>query len=110
MISTAFFIPVTDNLGTPFTAADWRWLEGRALALFGGMTRSGGQYGLWRDGNQVYRDESIRIGIALQHWIDLPPWLRFVEQARRRFRQIALYIEVAGIPDILGQSGERGQP
>jgi hypothetical protein len=38
----------------------------------------------------------------LTSWREFPSWLNAVEWARDQFRQIALYIEVVGVSEILG--------
>lgn len=40
--------------------------------------------------------------MALASWTQLPQWLEVVRWARTKFRQEAIYVEVAGIPEIIG--------
>jgi hypothetical protein len=58
--------------------------------------------GAWESAGRRYRDRSRRYTLALGSWLDLPAWLDIVIWARERFRQEAIYIEVAGIPEIIG--------
>ena len=48
-------LPIADNFGAPAAAAH-DYLESQLLASFGGFSVATGS-GVWRDGNQVYRDE-----------------------------------------------------
>lgn len=101
MIKTVFLVPTRDNEGRPFTPADWDALDEAILERFDGYTRRFGGEGAWRSGGRVYRDESYEYTISLMSWNRLPAWLDVVRWARQRFRQEAIYIEVAGIPEIL---------
>ncbi|NMP20801.1 hypothetical protein [Sulfobacillus harzensis] len=100
MIKTTILVPVADNEGQPFTAADARWLLREALTRFGGITQEGTVEGQWAEGDVTYTDRSTRYTIALNSWRQVPDWLAFVDAIRERYRQIAIYGEVAGIPEI----------
>ncbi|MGH2584820.1 MAG: hypothetical protein ACRDJE_07905 [Dehalococcoidia bacterium] len=99
MIKTALVVPVRDNDGRSFSPRVWRELEARLLR-FGGYTIEVGVAGAWESGGRLYRDRSRRYTVALPSWFDVPAWLDVVVWARTRFRQEALYIEIAGIPEI----------
>ena len=99
VIKTLLFIPIRDNEGHPFGRAQWRGLEAR-LRSFGGFTRLADVAGEWEWAGRVYRDRSRQYLVTLRSWGELSAWLVIVEDARTAFRQEALYIEVAGIPEI----------
>ena len=77
---------------------------GRLLA-FGGYNRQIGTEGAWQGADRVYTDEVIRYEVGVGSWLDICAWLDVVRWARSAFRQEAMYIEVAGIPEIIGSDG-----
>jgi hypothetical protein len=99
MIEVVVLIPVADNHGKRFTRREWQAFEDR-LFTFGGLTREGDVAGTWRSGTSVYRDVSRRYVVALESWWQLPAWLEVVDWARVWFRQEALYVRVAGVPEV----------
>lgn len=100
MIKTLFLVPLHDNDGQVFAESDWLALEARLLQ-FGGFSWVDNVTGVWESGARVYHDISRQYTVSLSHWTQLPAWLDTVAWVRMRFRQEALYIEVANIPDIL---------
>lgn len=103
MIKTMFLVPLKDNDGVPFSGDDWGMLEERLLTMFGGYTDGGVVRGAWTSQEgRVYRDESRCFLVALESWAQFPYWLDIVRWAREHFRQEAIYVEVAGIPSIIG--------
>lgn len=103
MIKTMVLVPIADNDGKAFGPQDWAELEQQLLQAFGGWTDGGVVKGAWADGETVYRDTSRRFEVALGSWIQLPAWLELVRWIREHFRQISVYVEVAGIPEIIGE-------
>lgn len=103
MIKTLVLVPIQDNDGQTFGPVDWDLLEQKLLERFGGFSGGGMVQGAWSDGGKVYRDTSRRYEIALDSWNQIPDWLAIVHWTRNHFRQIALYVEVAGIPEIIGE-------
>lgn len=101
MIKTVFLVPERDNSGRRFTPRQWRHLEERLLR-FGGLSRLAGIRGAWQYQGHTYRDLSRQYTVSLQSWRDFDAWLATVEWAREAFEQEAIYIEVAGIFEILG--------
>jgi len=101
MVKAVLLVPAADNDGQLFLDAHWWALEAKLLD-FGGFTRGGDVAGAWKAQGRVFRDESRQYIVALQSWRDLPAWLVVVEWARERFRQEAMFVEVAGVPEILG--------
>lgn len=100
MIKTMFLIPIRDNAGHEFGATDWAELEHRLLQ-FGGASAGGLVSGSWEAGGGVFHDTSRQYQVGLARWTDLPAWLDLIRWVRRRFRQNTIYIEVAGIPEII---------
>jgi hypothetical protein len=41
--------------------------------------------------------------LTLETWRQLPGWLQIVEAVIERFQQEAIYIEIAGVPEILSR-------
>lgn len=100
MIKALFLVPVQDNDGHPFPRAFWAELDDRLVAAFGGFTRTPGISGAWQSGGRIYRDESSQFTLALTSWWDVPALLAIMEWVRVTTRQEALYVEIAGIPEI----------
>lgn len=102
MIKTMFLVPTKDNDGQPFGRRDWQELE-QKLLRFGGFTSGGVVEGSWEADGRVYRDRSRTYIVSLESWTQLPEWLDVVRWVRATFRQEAVYIEIAGIPEIIGE-------
>lgn len=102
MVKTTFLVPINDNEGKDFHASDWRKLESMLIEAFGGFSRTRGVHGEWKYQGKVYRDISRQYSVSLESWHHLPAWLDIIKWAREHFRQEALYVEVAGVPEIMG--------
>ena len=102
MIKTLFLVPVRDNDGKPFPPSAWRELDQRLRSLGQGYSIEGVTTGVWQVCNRIFRDRSRRYVVALTSWAQLSRRLAVVQWARVRFQQEAIYIEVAGIPEIIG--------
>jgi hypothetical protein len=100
MIKTVVLIPLRDNEGRVFPRSLRRRLEDRLLQ-FGGLSRTRNVVGIWRSGSTTYRDANYQYTVSLRSWLQLPAWLDVVLWAREQFRQEAMYIEVAGVPEII---------
>jgi hypothetical protein len=100
VIETVLLVPLADNDGKRFKPALWRQLE-RRLLRFGGFTGPLQVAGTWQAGSRMYRDTNLQFVVSLASWAQLPHWLTVVRWALFRFRQEALYIKVAGIPEIV---------
>ncbi|MCI0584141.1 MAG: hypothetical protein L0227_14875 [Chloroflexi bacterium] len=104
MIKAAFLVPIRDNDGRPFPRSSWIELERRLVDAFGGYSRMSAVHGAWEEHGRVYRDVSRQYVASLSSWMELPVWLDLVRWVRQAFRQEAIYIEVAGVPEIVGKS------
>ena len=96
-----FLVPVRDNDGRLFRQEAWDALEDHLLATFGGFSMTPSIHGAWRAGDRVFRDVSRQYTVAISGWGQMPVWLHMIEGVRVAFGQQALYVEVAGIPEIL---------
>ena len=104
MIKTSLHVPHTDNDGQAFLAEDWRELEIRLIDQFGGFSCDLHVAGAWRSATGVlYWDVSRRYIIALDSWARIPTFLDTVTWVIERFRQEAIYVDIAGIPEIIGR-------
>lgn len=101
LVRTTFLVPVKDNDGQEFPVTLWEELEQQLVTRFGGFSMQPGVVGAWGSDGTVYRDVSNRYEVALASWTQLPQWLDLVYWVRHSFRQVAVYIEVAGVPEVL---------
>ena len=101
LIRTLFLVPELDNDGTPFEEAAWLELEERLITQFHGYSRRSGIVGAWHTGECLYQDLNREYSVALISWRQLPVWLAIVEWVLSGFAQEAIYIEVAGVAEIL---------
>ena len=101
MIKTLFLVPIRDSRGRLFRRSTWDELERRLLDAFGGYTELPSVSGAWRAGDRVYQDQSRQYVVSLTSWRQLPAWLELIGWVRERFSQEAIYVEVAGVPEIL---------
>jgi hypothetical protein len=106
MIESVIFLPRRDNDGKVFPASQRVAFEQRVLAAFNGFTRQGNLQGVWQSPQgPVYLDQQVAYTVALASWRQVPVWLAIVEWALVAYRQEALYVKVAGIPEILFAGG-----
>src|SRR5947209_20452820 len=102
MIETIVMLPARDNRGAPFPRSHWTQLGQDLVEAFGGFTRQSNLAGVWRSpSGRIFRDSNRQYTVSLSSWTQLPAWLGVVLAAQRRFQQEALYIRVAGIPEVL---------
>lgn len=104
MIKTVVLLPIDVTWSTETARAERDKVGLMLVKLFGGFTYEGTVEGSWRppgEGNTTVSDTSHRYTVTLSSWMDLRMWLDFVQQMRYRLRQEAIYIEVAGIPEII---------
>jgi hypothetical protein len=84
--------PVTERR---FTAEHHARFEDEALDLFGGFTLVGLARGAWKDSGVVYRDRSRIYDLAFEP-DDAGKIMHLADFAARHYRQLAIYVEVAG--------------
>jgi hypothetical protein len=101
MIKTIFLVPVRDNQRRRFPRPAWRALDRRLASAFGGFSLRFGVVGTWQADERTYHDTSREYTVSLASWRQLAAWLFIVDWARERFEQGAMYVEVAGIPEVL---------
>jgi hypothetical protein len=104
VIKAIVLVPIRDNAGRQFRKAEWSALERRLIGLGGFSILPGHVVGAWEDAGIVYRDRSRQYLVLLQSWFDLSAWLQAIMWARTAFRQEALLIDVAGIPEVVGHA------
>ena len=100
MLKTTVIVPVTDNEGREFPQEYWNDLGDR-LVRFGGHTRTANVAGVWVAGDRTYRDTSHLYTVSLGSWTQVPEWLDLVHWIRETFRQEAIYMEIAGLPEVI---------
>ncbi len=99
MIEAVVLIPTADNEGRRFGAGRWLLVEERLRTEFGGWTRQADVQGEWVHAGKVYADRSRQYVVVLRSWGQVPAFLEFVEWARIEFRQLALLVKIAGLPE-----------
>jgi hypothetical protein len=110
VIKAVVFIPARSNAGRPFPRTVWDALIER-LERFGGYTRGPRQIGAWHDGARWYREANFPFTVVLSVR-DLAAWLDLLAWVQEVFEQEALYVEVAGQPEIVDfrAGGQGGRP
>ena len=103
LLRTMILVPIADNARQPYPAETWRELRRKLVDTIGGYSNTGVVRGAWRDGETVYTDASQQIIVSLESVRQIPQWLEIVEWVLREFRQEAVYVEIAGTPEILGR-------
>jgi hypothetical protein len=111
MIETVVFVPTRSNEGMPYRRSFWRTLEETLIGDFGAFSRLSNVRGVWIDLPEqrgpeaaipvTYQDTSRQYVVALTSWSQFPRWLRTVNWILVETGQKALYVKVAGIPDVL---------
>jgi hypothetical protein len=102
MIRAAILVPLRDNDGKAFGFRTWAEFRTRLLALSGGYTDAGQVQGVWVDSGRTYDDRSRRYEVAIQSWRDVHAVIELADWVRDAFRQEAIYIEIAGLAEIIG--------
>ena len=111
MIKTIIHVPHSDNDGQVFSLESWRELERQVVDRFGGYSCDDQVQGAWRSSEGVvFWDVSRRYTIAVGSWTAIPAFLDFVSWVRVTFRQEAIYVEIAGVPEVLGPTTEENPP
>lgn len=102
MIKATILVPKRDNNGLPFERITLQVFEARFVELSGGFSITRDVEGVWRYEGRTYLDRSDRYEVAMPDWDGVAPFLKLARWARVQFRQEAMYIEIAGIPQVIG--------
>ena len=102
-IETLIMIPVADNDRVPFDDAAFVELHRRLAAVAEGSTRRGPPMGFWIDpaDGAEYNEAVFEYEIDLESWLSIPAFIEVALWARHFFRQRAILIKIAGVPEIL---------
>jgi hypothetical protein len=101
MIKATILIPKRDNAGLPFDRRTLQAFEARFADLAEGFSITRDVEGVRRYEGTTYVDRSDRYEMAMADWDGVAPFLELARWARVWFRQEAIYIEIAGIPQII---------
>lgn len=111
MILASVLIPETDNTGNEVLPETIERLCNHLLRDFGGFSKTPGVIGAWRTNiggrERVFHDRLCRYDVALDSWLALPLFIDFITHAQQVLHQQAMYVTIAGIPEILDLSSER---
>lgn len=83
------FLPLRDNAGTPFPAAEFGAVRGELAEAFGGVTayQRAPATGLWEDGDDaIQRDDLVLFEVMVES-LDRAWWKRYGTDLASRFRQ-----------------------
>ncbi len=92
-------LPLSDNNGRPFPAADYEDVNRTLTERFGGVTayvRAPAE-GHWKGGGGSTTRDEIVIYEVMVGGLDRPWWADFRERLRRRFRQDELVIRATAV-------------
>lgn len=104
MIESFFLLPRADNDGQPFTDQQIKHLRETIIDQFGGLTvEENTATGFWKEGQELYKDNNDKYLIALESLQQIPELLQLVKQVRQDFDQEAIYLNVNGIVEIIGE-------
>jgi hypothetical protein len=101
LIKAILLVPTRDNDGRAFPERLWRDLERRLAGAFGGFSRRAGVAGAWESGGRLYRDRNREYTIVLSTWRRIAQLLEIADWTCVQFRQEAVYLEIAGLPEVL---------
>ena len=101
MFEAFILIPVHDNDGSTFTRADYLAFEALIGTFSSGATLRGRVSGRWLDSGQTFREPLREYEIAMESLRQIAPFLDAAEWARVHFRQLAVYVKVAGVVEII---------
>lgn len=88
-LRVTLLIPLHDNEGEPFELTTWSWWNDELTALVSGFTDMGVATGWWRG----YADQNRVIVLIVSSMREVSAIRRLLVEARRRFRQEAMYLE-----------------
>ncbi|SMO92783.1 hypothetical protein [Melghirimyces algeriensis] len=103
MIETYILIPQADNDGNPFSVSKLKNLRNIIIEEFGGVSVEEGTIsGYWKGGEKTYKDTNDKYMIALNSLTEIPKFLEIARWVRKEFQQEAVYVNIAGIAEIIG--------
>lgn len=102
MFEVQILVPLADNDGNTFTASDFEAFERFILDRFEGLTRlPGTAQGKWLDGGDLYADRLLVYVVACNSIAQGAAVAEVAEEAKRRFRQLAVAVRYFGRMEIL---------
>jgi hypothetical protein len=101
MIEALVLIPIAGNDGRRFPDDVLLELRRRLVDVAGGLTIEHEVSGVWiaPDGREV-TEPMTPYSVALRSWWQMPEFLRIVEWAREALWQQAMFVKIAGVPEI----------
>ena len=110
MILASFLIPVADNQGQMFSHEHFDDLLNRLVRDFGGCTDLDHCWGIWKSPTgHTHSERNRNFQVAISSWLYFPLFLDTIAWAQRAFGQEAIYVVVAGIPEVLDQRGQHSE-
>lgn len=101
MIEVVALIPTKYNDGSKVDRKTFDKIEDLFVEEFGGFTDTGKVIGKWKgDDGIIYRDISKRYEIAIEP-ADTEKFKQIIAEAGRLTKQLAMYIKVDNVPEIL---------
>lgn len=101
MFEVTIRIPEADNDGNPFPREMLRDLAQRIAETFGGYELRGRSEGRWVEAGQLFIDRNTVIAIWLDSFRQVAAFIDLADHVRVTFRQLAIGVTVAGIPEVL---------
>jgi hypothetical protein len=93
-------LPLVDNDGKPFAGEDIDWFESMLLAVVLGWRKHHFVDGVWDGSGEVYREPVCVFETTIPRE-KLKPLVVILQEARVRFRQHALLVEVSAVEKLL---------
>jgi hypothetical protein len=88
-LKITLLIPLNDNDGEPFDLIIWSWWNDALTELVSGFTDLGVVTGWWRG----FSDQNRIIVVIVKTMREVDALRELLREARRRFRQEAMYFE-----------------
>lgn len=101
LIETFIMVPKHDNDGKAFPPSKYDNLNREIIEQFGGLTIEHAT-GFWSDGKKVYQDRNYKYIIGIQSLKQVAEILELARYIRKEFKQEAVYVNVSGIAEIVG--------
>lgn len=101
LIETFIMVPKQNNDGKAFPPSKYDNLNREIIEQFGGLTIEHAT-GFWSDGEKVYQDRNYKYIIGIQSLKQVAEILELARYIRKEFKQEAVYVNVSGIAEIVG--------